>query len=177
MANNQQDSNTSADPNGSKESKTTPPNPPPTPSPNPPADPATTASNNRPARGSRTSEPKIKNDALLENQRITAHRDYRPRELDIGSIASPGHTITVFIPLTLPYPSNAPKLPDVMYQPHRETEAVQEPMPWHIGVPIQIPGNSRIVVKQGTICFEMVQYDWEPAKDPQREEQGVAEAS
>ncbi|KAI8710402.1 hypothetical protein NCS52_01576800 [Fusarium sp. LHS14.1] len=122
-------------------------------------------------------EPKIKNDALLENQRITAHRSYRPRELDIGSIASPGHTITVFIPLTLPYPSNAPKLSDVMYQPDRGTEAVQEPMPWHIGVPIQIPGNSRIVVKQGTICFEMVQYDWEPAKDPQREEQGVAEAS
>ncbi|KAI8710659.1 hypothetical protein NCS52_01546700 [Fusarium sp. LHS14.1] len=122
-------------------------------------------------------EPKIKDDALLENQRITAHRNYRPRELDIGSIASPGHTITVFIPLTLPYPFNAPKLPDVMYQPDRETEAVQEPMPWHIGVPIQIPGNSRIVVKQGTICFEMVQYDWEPAKDPQREEEAVVEAS
>ncbi|KAJ4193051.1 hypothetical protein NW759_016611 [Fusarium solani] len=122
-------------------------------------------------------EPKIKDDALLESQRITAHRNYRPRELDIGSIASPGRTITVLIPLTLPHPSNPPKLPEVMYQPDRETEAVQEPMPWHIGVPIQIPGNSRIVVKQGTICFEMVQYDWEPAKDPQREEQGVAEAS
>jgi hypothetical protein len=64
-----------------------------------------------------------------------------------------------------------------MYQPDREIEAVREPMPWDIGVPIQIPGNSRMVVKQGTICFEMVQYDWEPAKDPPSEEQGVAEAS
>lgn len=50
MTNNQQDSSTSADPNGSKASKSTPPNPPP----NPPADPATTASNNRPAGGSQT---------------------------------------------------------------------------------------------------------------------------
>ncbi|RSL58343.1 hypothetical protein CEP53_006173 [Fusarium sp. AF-6] len=122
-------------------------------------------------------EPKIKHDALLEKQYISACRNYRPRELDIGSIASPGRTITVFIPLILPQPSKPPTLPEVMYQPDREIEAVQEPMPWHIGVPILIPGNSRIVVKQGTICFEMVQYDWEPAKDLPGEEQGVAEAS
>ncbi|KAJ4195489.1 hypothetical protein NW759_016445 [Fusarium solani] len=56
MANNRQDSSTSADPNGSKVSRSTPPNPPPNPPnpPNPPADPATRASNNRPAGGSQT---------------------------------------------------------------------------------------------------------------------------
>ncbi|KAM6504623.1 hypothetical protein FSOLCH5_015360 [Fusarium solani] len=53
MANNQQDSSTGADPNGSKVSKDTPPSPPPNPPPSP-ADPATTASssNNRPGEES-----------------------------------------------------------------------------------------------------------------------------
>ncbi|KAH6883857.1 hypothetical protein B0T10DRAFT_410847 [Thelonectria olida] len=112
--------------------------------------------------------PKIKHDALLQNRTINKPRTYGPRELDIGTIASPKDTITIFIPLTprLSHPSDPYKLPKVMYQPDRDNKATREPMSWLIGTPVQISGNSRIVVEEGPICFEMLQYDWLPADDP-----------
>ncbi|KZL64540.1 hypothetical protein CT0861_05067 [Colletotrichum tofieldiae] len=119
-------------------------------------------------------EPDIMEEACLANTSITGPRYYGPRELETGTIASPEHTITIFIPLAprLSSAANPQKPPKVLFQPNRDKETVREPITWHIGTPIQIPGNSRLVVDEGLICFEMLQYDWKPAKHQDRESEG-----
>ncbi|EWZ77467.1 hypothetical protein FOWG_18124 [Fusarium oxysporum f. sp. lycopersici MN25] len=98
--------------------------------------------------------PEIRRRALRGGESVGEARNYGPRELDKGTIASPERTITVFIPLAT-----------------QTATEVRQPLPWHVGNHIQIPGNSRIVVEEGPVCFNMVQYDWEPAKSQESKDE------
>ncbi|KAJ4266986.1 hypothetical protein NW762_003084 [Fusarium torreyae] len=108
--------------------------------------------------------PSIRRNALDEGQVVGEARNYGPRELAKGTIASPERTITVFIPLAT-QTTNFQRLPIVLYQPNKDKAELRELIPWRIDTHIQIPGNSRIVVEEGPVCFDMVQYDWETGKD------------
>ena len=112
---------------------------------------------------------KIGQDALLTGQKTSKPKFYGPRELVVGTLTSPEQTISVFIPIApgLPHPPNPPI--EVLYQSDKDNADVQEPLRWCIGTPIQTFGNSRIVVKKGPICFEMVHYDYKPVKDQESE--------
>lgn len=118
-------------------------------------------------------ESSIEKSASLDGKSIAKPRYYGPRQLDSGAIASPKETITVFIPLAMGPPSTAEaqKAFQVTYQPDRNSDAVQIPTEWQIGIPIQIPGNSLLAVRDGAFCCQMVQYDWRPAET--HEEEGV----
>jgi hypothetical protein len=107
--------------------------------------------------------PNIRRQALHKGKIVSKARNYGPRELDKGTIASPERTITVFIPLAT-QTADMQRFPKVLYQPDKDKAESRQPLPWHIGNHIQIPGNSRIVVEEGPVCFDMVQYDWEPAE-------------
>ncbi|EXA31972.1 hypothetical protein FOQG_16828 [Fusarium oxysporum f. sp. raphani 54005] len=98
--------------------------------------------------------PNIRRQALHEGKSVSNARNYGPRELDKGTIASPERTITVFIPLAT-----------------QTATEVRQLLPWDVGNHIQIPGNSRIVVEEGPVCFDMVQYDWEPAKSQESKDE------
>lgn len=107
--------------------------------------------------------PDIRRQALHEGKSVSKARNYGPRELDKGTIASPECTITVFIPLAA-QTVDTQGSPTVLYQPNKDKAESRQPLPWNTDKHIQIPGNSRIVVEKGPVCFDMVQYDWEPAK-------------
>ena len=110
-----------------------------------------------------TQAPNIRRQALHEGKSVSNARNYGPRELDKGTIASPERTITVFIPLAT-QTADTQRVPKVLYQPDKDKAEFRQPLPWDIGNHIQIPGNSRIVVEEGPVGFDMVQYDWEPAE-------------
>ncbi|EXL38798.1 hypothetical protein FOCG_18567 [Fusarium oxysporum f. sp. radicis-lycopersici 26381] len=105
----------------------------------------------------------IRRQALHKGKIVSKARNYGPRELDKGTIASPERTITVFIPLAT-QTADTQRVPKVLYQPDKDKAEFRQPLPWDIGNHIQIPGNSRIVVEEGPVGFDMVQYDWEPAE-------------
>ncbi|KLP01998.1 uncharacterized protein FFB20_15271 [Fusarium fujikuroi] len=107
--------------------------------------------------------PEIRRRALRDGKSVGKARNYGPRELEKGTIASPERTITVFIPLATQTASTQ-RFPKVLYQPDKDKPEVRQLLPWHVENHIQIPGNSRIVVEEGPVCFDMVQYDWEPAE-------------
>ncbi|RYC80367.1 hypothetical protein BFJ63_vAg16744 [Fusarium oxysporum f. sp. narcissi] len=114
--------------------------------------------------------PNIRRQALHEGKSVSNARNYGPRELDKGTIASPERTITVFIPLATQTASTQ-RFSKVLYQPDKDKAEVRQLLPWDVGNHIQIPGNSRIVVEEGPVCFDMVQYDWEPAKSQESKDE------
>lgn len=107
--------------------------------------------------------PEIRRRALRGGKTVGEARNYGPRELDKGTIASPERTITVFIPLAT-QTASPQRFPKVLYQPDKNKPEIRQLLPWHVENHIQIPGNSRIVVEEGPVCFDMVQYDWEPTE-------------
>ncbi|KAH7208428.1 uncharacterized protein BKA55DRAFT_529569 [Fusarium redolens] len=114
--------------------------------------------------------PNIRQQALHEGKIVSKARNYGPRELDKGTIASPERTVTVFIPLAI-QTTDTQRHPRVLYQPNKHKAEYRQPLTWQIGNHIQIPGNSRIVVEEGPVCFDMVQYDWEPAQDQESKDE------
>ncbi|EWZ27975.1 uncharacterized protein FOBCDRAFT_137532 [Fusarium oxysporum Fo47] len=114
--------------------------------------------------------PNIRRQALHEGKSVSNARNYGPRELDKGTIASPERTITVFIPLATQTASTQ-RFSKVLYQPDKDKAEVRQLLPWDVGNHIQTPGNSRIVVEEGPVCFDMVQYDWEPAKSQESKDE------
>ncbi|KAH6705669.1 hypothetical protein EV126DRAFT_334371 [Verticillium dahliae] len=85
-------------------------------------------------------------------------KEYGPLMLHTGSMSSRRYSTNVFIPIAprdVPA-ANALPQPTVLYQPDNDNNTIQEPTLWHIGTHIQIPGNSRIVVKEVPIWFMMV---------------------
>lgn len=82
-------------------------------------------------------------------------RPYGPRELSGGTLTCPPLTATELIPLA----TKEVRPVTVLYFPDPNDADTSQRVSWEIGSHIMIYGEGRIHVKEGIICFNMLQYD------------------
>jgi hypothetical protein len=105
-----------------------------------------------------------------DGQKVKGSGDYEvvrqssPVEMDTGQIMNAA-SYTVYIPIATKTQSS----PEVLFQPDRTTQKTL--LSWKLGIPINTPKGSRILVDKGTIAFLMVMF----IKDGDQKDGGINE--